>query len=60
MSHGQSADAPGQRRVNTYELRGRMVLVTGGLGGLGTSVSLEFARAGAEVVIAGSQERPSV
>jgi len=59
MSHGQSADSPGQRRVNTYELRGRVVLVPGGLGGLGTGVSLEFARAGAEVAIAGSQERPS-
>lgn len=43
---------------NTYRLSGRVALIPGGLGGLGSAVAEGFARAGARVVIAGSQERP--
>lgn len=43
---------------NTYNLSGRVALVPGGLGGLGAAVTQAFARAGAQVVVSGSQERP--
>lgn len=43
---------------NTYNLTGRVALVPGGLGGLGAGVTQAFARAGAQVVVSGSQERP--
>ncbi len=46
------------RRANTYDLRGRIALVPGGLGGLGAAVSQGLARSGAEVVIVGEHERP--
>ncbi len=49
--------SPRTQRANTYDLSGRVALVTGGLGALGAAVSLGFARAGAQVVISGSQER---
>lgn len=42
---------------NTYNLTGRVALVPGGLGGLGAAVTQAFARAGAAVVVSGSQER---
>ncbi|HEU5438150.1 MAG TPA: SDR family oxidoreductase [Ktedonobacterales bacterium] len=44
---------------NRYDLRGRVVLIPGGLGGIGQAVSRAFAAAGATVVIAGESERPA-
>ena len=41
-----------------YELEGKVAVVTGGAGGIGTHISQEFARAGAAVVVASrKQER---
>lgn len=40
----------------TYNLAGRVVLIPGGLGGLGSAVSQAFVEAGATVVVAGETE----
>lgn len=44
---------------NRYDLRGRVALIPGGLGGIGHAVSRAFAAAGAAVLIAGESERPA-
>lgn len=51
---GQKRIGTRQKRVgrNTYDLRGRVAVVTGGAGGLGQTVSLAFVEAGASVVVA--------
>ena len=44
--------------MSDYELKDKVAVVTGGAGGIGTHISLEFARAGASVVVASrKQER---
>ncbi|HZC78424.1 MAG TPA: SDR family NAD(P)-dependent oxidoreductase, partial [Ktedonobacterales bacterium] len=40
---------------NIYDLGGRVALIPGGLGGVGSAVTRLFAEAGATVVVAGSQ-----
>ncbi|MYJ74161.1 MAG: alcohol dehydrogenase, partial [Gammaproteobacteria bacterium] len=37
--------------MSDYELEDKVAIVTGGAGGIGTHISLEFARAGAAVVV---------
>jgi len=44
------------RHGNTYDLSGRVVLIPGGLGGLGSAVSRACVEAGARVVVAGRHE----
>jgi NAD(P)-dependent dehydrogenase (short-subunit alcohol dehydrogenase family) len=44
---------------NHYDLRGRVALIPGGLGGIGQAVSRAFAAAGAAVMAAGASERPA-
>lgn len=44
---------------NAYDLSGRVALLPGGLGGIGTETSRLFAKAGAQVVITGTSERPN-
>ncbi len=48
-----------EQHGNTYDLRGRVALIPGGLGGLGTTVTRAFVEAGAAVVVAGAHERPA-
>ncbi|MYD98493.1 MAG: SDR family oxidoreductase [Gammaproteobacteria bacterium] len=44
--------------MSDYELKDKVAVVTGGAGGIGTHISLEFARGGATVVVASrKQER---
>jgi NAD(P)-dependent dehydrogenase (short-subunit alcohol dehydrogenase family) len=43
---------------NTYDLSGRVALVPGGFGGLGSAVTRAFVQSGARVVVAGSREHP--
>ena len=44
--------------MSDYELENKVAIVTGGAGGIGTHISLEYARAGAAVVVASrNQER---
>ena len=44
--------------MSDFELQNKVAIVTGGAGGIGTHISLEYARAGAAVVVASrNQER---
>ncbi len=38
--------------MSKFELRGKTAIVTGGAGGIGTCIAMEYARAGANVVVA--------
>ena len=42
--------------MSTYELNNKVAIVTGGAGGIGTHISLEYARAGAAVVVASRKQ----
>ncbi len=42
--------------IGSFDLRGRVAIVTGGNGGIGRGIALGFARAGAAVAIFGRNE----
>ncbi len=43
--------------MSKFELKDKIVIITGGAGGIGTCIALEYAKAGANVVVASrSQE----
>jgi len=44
--------------VSKYELKGKTAIITGGAGGLGTFMAMEYARAGANVVVASRNLEP--
>jgi NAD(P)-dependent dehydrogenase (short-subunit alcohol dehydrogenase family) len=43
--------------MNTKKFSGEVVLVTGGTSGIGKTTAIEFARAGAKVVLTGRREK---
>ncbi|MFI5273946.1 MAG: SDR family oxidoreductase [Ktedonobacterales bacterium] len=48
-----------KRRGNTYNLKGQVALIPGGLGGLGQAVTRAFVAAGAQVVVAAGAPHPT-
>jgi len=42
--------------MSNFDLQGKTAIVTGGAGGIGTQISLEYARAGANVVVASRKQ----
>ncbi len=42
--------------MSKFDLQGKTAIVTGGAGGIGTHISLEYARAGANVVVASRKQ----